>query len=201
MEPFKTLRTTVIPLLRNDVDTDQIIPARYLKVTDKRGLGAHLFSDWRYLEDGSANPDFILNRAEYRKARALLAGENFGCGSSREHAPWALVDWGLRTIIALSFADIFRGNALKNGLLPIAVDQVTHARLRCLVQKDPRAEIEVDVAAQTLRLPDGTSASFPADPFAVRCLLEGIDELGYLQSFDEQITAFERSRDRMSEGS
>jgi len=192
MKPFRTLSTTVVPLLRNDVDTDQIIPARFLKVTDKRGLGERLFADWRYREDGSARPDFVLNRPEHQGARALLAGENFGCGSSREHAPWALTDWGFEAVIALSFADIFRGNALKNRLLPVVVDRDAHDRLCRLVAADSAAEVHIDLPARTLRLPDGFATEFPVDAFAAKCLLEGTDELGYLQSFTARIEEYER---------
>jgi 3-isopropylmalate/(R)-2-methylmalate dehydratase small subunit len=205
MEPFTTLRTKVVPLLRNNVDTDQIIPARFLKVTDKHGLGEHLFADWRYRPDGAPEPGCVLNLPEHQGAQALLGGENFGCGSSREHAPWALVDWGFKAIVALSFADIFAANALKNGLLPIAVDRTAHARLRVSVAEDPAAEIAVDLAARTLHLPDGSEVTFSVDAFAARCLLEGIDELGYLRSFEEQIAAYERkmeaARARRHEGS
>ncbi len=195
MKPFDTLTTTVVPLLRNDVDTDQIIPARFLKVTDKRGLGKRLFADWRYRDDGSERPDFVLSLPAYRGARALLAGENFGCGSSREHAPWALTDWGFEAVVALSFADIFRANALKNRLLPVAIDRAAHERLRRLLSADPSAEIHIDLAARTLRLPDESVVEFPVEDFAAKCLLEGIDELGYLQSFAARIEEYERERE------
>jgi len=192
MKPFRTLTTTVVPLLANDVDTDQIIPARFLKGTDKRGLGRHLFANWRYAEDGSARPEFVLNRPEHQGARALLAGENFGCGSSREHAPWALTDWGFEVVVAISFADIFRANALKNRLLPVPVDRATHARLGQLLEAEPGAEIHVDLAARSLRLPDRSEVEFAVDEFAARCLLDGVDELGYLQSFAGAIADYER---------
>ena len=198
MEPFKTLQSRVIPLVRNDVDTDQIIPARYLKVTDKRGLGKRLFANWRYL-DGAPRPDFVLNRPEHQESQVLLAGDNFGCGSSREHAPWALVDWGIRAIIATSFADIFGNNALKNGLLPIAVDEVTHRRLQGLIEADPGAEVVVSVIARSLGLPDGSEVEFALDDFATRCLSEGMDELGYILSFAEDIARYEREHDQQDQ--
>lgn len=192
MRPFSTLRTRLVPLLRNNVDTDQIIPARFLKVTDKRGLGKHLFEDWRYREDGTPRPEFVLERPEHQGARALLTGENFGCGSSREHAPWALTDWGFEAVIALSFADIFRANALKNRLLPIVVGPEVHGRLREIVTADPSAEIQIELAERTLRLPEGDEVVFPVDEFAAKCLLEGVDELGYLMSFETRIAEYER---------
>jgi 3-isopropylmalate/(R)-2-methylmalate dehydratase small subunit len=191
MKPFRTLTTTVVPLLANDVDTDQIIPARFLKGTDKRGLGRHLFADWRYAE-----AEFVLNRPEHRGARALLAGVNFGCGSSREHAPWALTDWGFEVVVARSFADIFCANALKNRLLPVPVDRTTCDRLGRLVAADPGAEIHVDLAARSLRLPDGAEVEFAVDEFSARCLLDGIDELGYLQSFAGPIAEYEQRTGR-----
>ena len=161
MKPFTTLTSKIIPLPNRNVDTDQIIPARYLKVTDKAGLADGLFHDWRYLVDGSPNPDFILNKPEYQTARILLTGDNFGCGSSREHAPWALVGWGIRAVISTSFADIFRNNALKNGLLPIIVDEDTHQSLFDLTVEAPQAEIRVALETQSLILPDGLRSSIP----------------------------------------
>jgi 3-isopropylmalate/(R)-2-methylmalate dehydratase small subunit len=177
----------------NDIDTDQIIPARFLKVTDKAGLGANLFSDWRYNADGTPKPDFILNRPEAQGAQILLAGDNFGCGSSREHAPWALTGFGFRAVISTSFADIFRNNALKNGLLPIIVDAETHQMLFDLVEEVPNVELTVDLASQTLNF-SGGSAAFPVDGFSKACLLNGVDELGYILGFDKQIAAYENSR-------
>jgi len=193
MQPFTTLHSLVIPLPRNDVDTDQIIPARYLKVTDKAGLADGLFAGWRYLDDGSPNPDFPLNQPRYQDAQILLAGDNFGCGSSREHAPWALAGWGIRAIIATSFADIFRNNALKNGLLPVTVEQETHARLISALETEPGLEVEIDLPAQELILPDGYEAQFPIDSFSKKCLLEGIDQLGYLLNHQADIAAYETS--------
>ncbi|MFW6067704.1 MAG: 3-isopropylmalate dehydratase small subunit [Myxococcota bacterium] len=193
---FKTLTSHVIPLPSENVDTDQIIPARFLKVTDKEGLADKLFHDWRYLADGEPNPDFPLNRPSSRGAKVLLAGDNFGCGSSREHAPWALVAWGLRAIVSTSFADIFRSNALKNGLLPVAVDAEAHRKLFDVVTADPTAEVTIDLESQTLTLPDGSEAPFPVDGFARHCLLNGIDELGYLLSFQDEIERHEQRQRR-----
>lgn len=190
MNQFTTLTSRVIALPIDNIDTDQIIPARFLKVTDKAGLGAHLFADWRYNPDGSPKSDFILNRPEAQGAQILLAGDNFGCGSSREHAPWALTGFGFRAVISTSFADIFRNNALKNGLLPIVVDAATHRALFNLVEEIPTVELTIDLAAQTLSFLN-KSVTFPIDPFAKTCLLQGVDELGYLLSFEEAIAAYE----------
>ncbi len=154
-------------------------------------MGEKLFTDWRSLPDGAPDPEFILNRAEHRGAQVLLVGANFGCGSSREHAPWALLGAGFRAVVALSFADIFRANALKNGLLPVVIDEAAHADLAGLVQANPAAEVSIDLEAQTVQLPDGRRVHFPIDAFARRCLLEGVDELGYLLSFEPQIEAYE----------
>jgi len=173
-EPFTTLTARYVVLPVDDVDTDQIIPARFLKTTDKRGLGSSLFADWR------ERPDFPLDRPDAAGAQILVAGANFGCGSSREHAPWALVGWGLRAIVALSFADIFRQNALKNGLLPIVVDAALHRHLIEVRQVDASRRITVDVAGQTVGLVGESAARFDIDPFAKECLVHGIDELGYL---------------------
>ncbi len=193
MAKFTTLTSRVVILPANDVDTDQIIPARFLKVTDKAGLGAGLFADWRYQADGrTPKPDFPLNAPRAAGAAVLLAGDNFGCGSSREHAPWALTGFGFRAVIATSFADIFRSNALKNGLLPVAVDPATHAALLEQLGRQPEAEVTIDLQAQTLRLPDGRAAGFPIDGFSRTCLLQGVDELGYLLTFADRIADFER---------
>jgi 3-isopropylmalate/(R)-2-methylmalate dehydratase small subunit len=192
MEPFQTFTSRVVLLPVDNVDTDQIIPARFLKTTDKLGLGANLFCDWRYDRAGNPKPDFVLNRPEVQGAQVLLAGDNFGCGSSREHAPWALTGWGVRAVVSTSFADIFSNNSLKNGLLPIIVDGETHGHLLEQVGADPAAEVTVDLATQTLRLPDGTLVVFPIDSFAKECLLEGVDELGYLMQHDRKIDAYER---------
>ena len=191
MKPFTTLTSKIIPFPNRNVDTDQIIPARYLKVIDKAGLAEGLFHDWRYLADGSPNPDFVLNKPEYQSASILLTGDNFGCGSSREHAPWALVGWGIRAVISTSFADIFRNNALKNGLLPIIVDEDTHQSLFDLTVEAPQAEIKVALESQSLFLPDDSVVQFPIDAFAQHCLLNGVDQLGYIRSFKDQIAAYE----------
>jgi 3-isopropylmalate/(R)-2-methylmalate dehydratase small subunit len=190
-EPFSAVTSAVVPLPRNDVDTDQIIPARFLKTVDRRGLADQLFCDWRYLADGSPNPEFVLNRPEMAGRRILLAGDNFGCGSSREHAPWALTAWGIRAVVSSSFADIFRSNALKNGLLPIVVAPDVLARLFALVEADPDAAFTVDLEAQELRLPDGEAIAFEIDGFARRMILDGTDELGYLLGLEGRIAAYE----------
>ena len=197
MQSFERLTSRVIPIPYNDVDTDQIIPARYLKVTDKSGLAEGLFSVWRYLPDGQLNPEFPLNHESTQDAQILLAGDNFGCGSSREHAPWALIGWGIRVVMAISFADIFRNNALKNGLLPVEVAGDFHRQLLMRVDADPDLEVTVDLEEQTVQLPDGLTASFPIDPFSKNCLLEGIDQLGYLLKHEPQITAYEQSTGRV----
>ena len=191
MTQFTRLTSRVIPLPNRNIDTDQIIPARFLKVTDKAGLGVALFSDWRYNSDGSPKPDFVLNRAEHQGAQILLAGDNFGCGSSREHAPWALTGWGIRAVISTSFADIFRNNALKNGLLPIIMDAETHQSLFDLIEAVPAAELTIDLASQRVSPPDGSSLSFPIDNFSKKCLLNGVDQLGYILSHAAQIEAYE----------
>jgi 3-isopropylmalate/(R)-2-methylmalate dehydratase small subunit len=188
MEPFRTLESRTVVLPRENVDTDQIIPARFLKGTDKKGLGKVLFSDWRYDATGAPRPEFVLNTKVAEGCRILVAGDNFGCGSSREHAPWALVDAGFRAVVSTRIADIFKNNALKNGLLPVVLEPAAHAKLLAA----PGATVRVDVAAQTVTLPDGTSASFPLDGFAKYCLLNGVDELGFLLDREQAITAFEK---------
>ena len=190
-EPFEPFTSRVIPLPNENVDTDQIIPARYLKTTGKEGLADGLFHDWRFSADGSAKPDFVLNRPEMAGRRILLAGANFGPGSSREHAPWAILAWGIRAVISTSFADIFRGNALKNGLLPIVVSAEQHRRLFDLVAADPDAELAVDLEAQVVRPPGGDVIGFEIDPFARRMLLAGTDEIGYVLGKLAAIEAFE----------
>ena len=190
MPQFTTLTSRVLPLPINDIDTDQIIPARFLKVTDKNGLADALFFNWRYNDDGSPKTDFILNQPASGGAQILLAGDNFGCGSSREHAPWALTSYGFRAVISTSFADIFRNNALKNGLIPIIVDEATHKMLFDLLEEVPSTELTVDLAAQTLVTPHG-SVTFPIDPFNKTCLLNGVDELGYIMGFEKEIANYE----------
>ncbi|NWG17448.1 MAG: 3-isopropylmalate dehydratase small subunit [Chloroflexi bacterium] len=193
MEPIKQFSGRLAPLPINDIDTDQIIPARYLKVTDKNGLGAACFSDWRYEADGTPKPDFALNKPEYQGAAVLVGGHNFGCGSSREHAPWALLGAGFKAVISTYFADIFRNNALKNGLLPVMVDAETHRQLISLAEEDPSAEVTVDLEAQAVVLPDGRSVPFPIDPFSRYCLLNGVDQLGFLLGLDADISTFEET--------
>ena len=191
-EPFESFTSRVIPLPAENVDTDQIVPARYLKITDKAGLGDALFHDWRFTADGSLqNPPFVLDRPEMAGRRILLAGDNFGCGSSREHAPWALVAWGVQAVITTSCADIFRGNALKNGLLPIVVDPERHQQLFELVTADPDVELSVDLESQVVHLPGDEDLPFTVDPFSKLMLLRGTDELGYLLDHEPAIGAWE----------
>jgi len=193
MEPFKTLISRVVAMPAENIDTDQIIPARFLKTTSKVGLGDNLFADWRYNADGTPRPDFPLNRSEARGSQILLAGDNFGCGSSREHAPWALTGFGFQAVISTSFADIFRNNALKNGLLPVVVDAKTHWQLLSLVEEDPDMQISIDLESQTLRLPDGRRVTFALDGFSKACLLDGVDQLGYLVKHEARVDAFEQA--------
>ncbi len=190
MQPVRIIRSRTVVLAVNDVDTDQIIPARFLTTTSRTGLGQHLFHDWRYRDDGSLNEDFVLNAPSANECRVLVAGRNFGCGSSREHAPWALLDSGLQAVISTEIADIFRSNALKNGFLPIVVDEATHQWL----MKNPGAQVEIDVTASSIMLPDGHTVQFPIDAFARYCLVEGIDQLGFLRMHLEAIERFEADR-------
>jgi 3-isopropylmalate/(R)-2-methylmalate dehydratase small subunit len=190
MDKITSIRSATIVMPQSDIDTDQIIPARFLTTTTRLGLGKALFADWRYDANGSPRPDFVLNRPDAAGRAILVAGHNFGCGSSREHAPWALVDFGFRAVISTEIADIFRNNSLKNGLLPVLVDPKTHAWLIA----HPGAEITVDLSEKTVRLPDGSSVPFPIDGFSRYCLLNGVDQLGYLLHQAEAISAFERSR-------
>jgi 3-isopropylmalate/(R)-2-methylmalate dehydratase small subunit len=187
MQPIKRITSRTVVIASSDIDTDQIIPARFLTTTTKEGLGKQLFADWRYQSDGSPKPDFVLNRPEARGAEVLVAGRNFGCGSSREHAPWALLDYGFRAVISTEIADIFRGNSLMNGLLPIVVDEQTSQWLL----QHPGAEVDIDLESQRLTLPTRTAVSFPIEPFARHCLLNGLDELGYLRSKLHDIERFE----------
>ena len=193
MKPFTNFRSRLVPLAINNVDTDQIIPARFLKTTSKEGLDRQLFCDWRYDAQGNPKPDFILNQPRAAGAQVLLAGDNFGCGSSREHAPWALTQFGVRAVVSTSFADIFKGNSLKNALLPIAVPPDVHAELFAAVAANPDATVEIDLAAQTITTPAGSRVQFPIDAFAKHCLLEGVDELGYILKRETAIHAYEAS--------
>jgi 3-isopropylmalate/(R)-2-methylmalate dehydratase small subunit len=191
MEPFKPFTSTVVAVPNENIDTDQIIPARFLKTTNKQGLGESLFADWRYDANGNPRPDFPLNKPQGKGAQILLAGHNFGCGSSREHAPWALQGFGFKAVISTYFADIFQGNSLKNGLLPIQVDAETHRQLLSLAEEDPSMMLVVDLDSQTVTLPDGRAVKFPIDGFARRCLMQGVDQLGYLADLDTSISEYE----------
>jgi 3-isopropylmalate/(R)-2-methylmalate dehydratase small subunit len=193
MEPIVSFSARAIALPIDNIDTDQIIPARFLKTTDKTGLGKDLFYDWRYDAQGNPRPDFVLNRSDAAGAQVLVAGDNFGCGSSREHAPWALLGFGFRAVVSTSFADIFRNNCLKNGLLPIEVDAAAHAGLLEALGHDPSVEVHVDLATQTLRLPGGRTVSFPVDRFSLRCLLAGVDQLGYLLQKESAVAVYEQA--------
>ena len=193
MEPFTKLTSRVVPFPHNDVDTDIIVPARFLKVTDKVGMDQYLFRDWRFDKDGKPLPDFILNQPRAKGCRILLTGRNFGTGSSREHAPWALVAYGFRAVISTSFADIFLGNSLKNGFLPVVVPADVHADLFRIVDADPNAELTVDLATQTLTLPGGRAVTFSHRNFSKQCLLAGVDQLGYLMKQEPHIRAYEAS--------
>jgi len=194
MPQFTTLHSAVVPLVRNDIDTDQVIPARFLKITDKVGLGDKLFADWRYNSDGTPKAEFVINQPRYQGRQILLAGDNFGCGSSREHAPWALVGWGIHAVVALGFADIFKSNALKNGLLPVMPEPAFHAKLVKVITSQPDAVVTIDLEQQKITLPDGTASSFPVDGFSKTCLLNNLDELGYLLRFRTQIEEYEHKR-------
>jgi 3-isopropylmalate/(R)-2-methylmalate dehydratase small subunit len=189
MPAVKTIRARTVVLPVTNIDTDQIIPARFLTATSKAGFGKHLFADWRYDAAGNPKPDFVLNQPQAAGARILVAGRNLGCGSSREHAPWALQDFGFDAVVSTEFADIFRTNCLKNGLLPLLVDENTHAWLLA----NPGAELDIDVETTTLKLPDGTAVKFPLEGFAKFCLLNGVDELGFLLSQSDAISVYENS--------
>jgi len=190
MEPLERVHSKTVVIASSNIDTDQIIPARFLTTTTKEGLGKQLFADWRYLADGSLNPEFVLNRADAQGCRILVAGRNFGCGSSREHAPWALLDYGIRAVISTEIADIFKSNALKNGLLPITVDDATAQWLL----DHPGAEVDIDLSTARLTLPTGVATTFPIDAFARHCLMNGTDELGYLRSKLDLIERYEAAR-------
>ncbi|NBO74319.1 MAG: 3-isopropylmalate dehydratase small subunit [Gammaproteobacteria bacterium] len=190
MDPIVTIRSRTVVMPSTNIDTDQLVPARFLTTTTKEGLGKALFADWRYDADGKPRPDFILNRPEAAGCRVLVAGRNIGCGSSREHAPWALVDYGFQAVISTEIADIFRNNSLKNGLLPVVVDEATHVWLLA----NPGAEVEIDLASASLSVPGRAAVTFPIDPFARYCLMNGVDELGFLLSKDDAIKAYEAKR-------
>lgn len=191
MEKFTKLTASMVAIPTENIDTDQIIPARFLKVTDKNGLGDNLFFDWRYNPDGSPKEEFVLNTEQGKKAKILVAGDNFGCGSSREHAPWAIMGYGFRAVISTNFADIFRNNSLKLGLLPIVVDKETHWQLLSLIEEESEMELTIDLKNQTVQLPDGRQVEFPIDNFSKTCILNGIDQLGYLQSHASAIETYE----------
>lgn len=191
MERFTKLTASLVAIPTENIDTDQIIPARFLKVTDKNGLGDNLFSDWRYNPDGSPKEEFVLNTEQGKKAKILVAGDNFGCGSSREHAPWAIMGYGFRAVISTSFADIFRNNSLKLGLLPIVVDKETHWQLLSLIEEEPETQLTIDLESQMMQLPDGRKIEFPIDNFSKTCILKGVDQLGYLQNHTSAIEAYE----------
>ncbi len=193
MQKFDTLNSRIVAIPTENIDTDQIIPARFLKTISKTGLGKNLFSDWRYLDDGSPRPDFVLNQADALGGQILLAGDNFGCGSSREHAPWALMDFGFKAVISTSFADIFSNNALKNGLLPVVVDEDTHRQLLSLVEEEPETSVAIDLEQQTVMLPDGRAVPFPIDGFSKSCMLEGVDQLGYLLKQEDKVITYEQT--------
>jgi 3-isopropylmalate/(R)-2-methylmalate dehydratase small subunit len=191
MDPITLIKSRTVVMPSTNIDTDQIIPARFLTTTVREGLGVSLFADWRYDKDGRPKPDFVLNQPAAKGCQVLVAGRNIGCGSSREHAPWALLDYGIRVVISTEIADIFRSNSLKNGLLPVVVDEATHAWLLA----HPGAEVEVDLPATTLRLPDGRAVTFPIEAFSRYCLMNGIDELGYLLGQLPAIERYEQARD------
>jgi len=194
MKPFTNFESRMAPLAINNIHTDQIIPARFLKTVSKQGLDQQLFCDWRYDADGNPKPDFILNQPRARGAQVLLAGDNFGCGSSREHAPWALTQFGFRAVVSTSFADIFKQNSLKNSLLPIVVPPDAQAELFAAAAKDPDAVVKIDLANQTLTTPSGRKVEFPIDGFSKHCLVDGVDELGYILQHEAHIAAYETRR-------
>ncbi|WP_031499560.1 3-isopropylmalate dehydratase small subunit [Bryobacter aggregatus] len=191
MEKFVPFESRMVVMPIDNIDTDQVIPARFLKKTDRVGWGELLFNDWRYEADGAPKPDFVLNQDWAKECKVLLAGDNFGCGSSREHAPWALTQYGFRAILSTSFADIFKSNSLKNSLLPIVVSPETHKKLLSM----PEGTVKVDLASRTLTLPDGSTAEFPVDSFSQQCMLEGVDELGFILKHSTEIAAYEVHRD------
>ena len=191
---FQNLESHMVPMSNRNIDTDQIIPARFLKTISKEGLGDNLFCDWRYDAQGKPKPEFILNQPIAKGAQVLLAGDNFGCGSSREHAPWALTQFGFRAVISTSFADIFKANSLKNGLLPVVLPPDVHAELFDEVARNPQAKVKIDLPNETLTTPGGRKVLFPVDSFSKHCLLEGVDEIGYTLQREPEIAAFEARR-------
>ena len=191
MDPITVIRSRTVVMPSTNIDTDQIIPARFLTTTVREGLGVSLFADWRYDKAGQPKPDFVLNQPAAHGCQVLVAGRNIGCGSSREHAPWALLAFGIRVVISTEIADIFRNNSLKNGLLPVVVDEATHGWLLA----NPGVEVEVDLPASTLRFAEGREVKFPIESFSRYCLMNGIDELGYLLSQMDAIERFERTRE------
>jgi 3-isopropylmalate/(R)-2-methylmalate dehydratase small subunit len=195
MATFTKITSRVVPLFVDNIDTDQIIPARFLKVTDKKGLGDQLFCDWRYNSDGSPKADFVLNQPQSRGAQILFAGDNFGCGSSREHAPWALTAFGFHAVISTSIADIFRSNSLKNGLLPVILGKADYKKLKEEIQKSPNSEVTIDLEKQEIRFPSGSRVKFPIDPFSKYCLLNGVDELEYLRQFTKEVEQYEKAHE------
>jgi 3-isopropylmalate/(R)-2-methylmalate dehydratase small subunit len=190
MEPLRIISSKTVVIPSSDIDTDQIIPARFLTTTTREGLGEHLFSNWRYNADGSPKSDFVLNKPEARGCRILVAGNNFGCGSSREHAPWALLDYGFKAVVSTEIADIFRSNSLKNGFLPLVIDKENHAWLMA----NPGVQVEINLETSTLSLPHGKQVKFEIEGFARYCLLNGVDELGYLQNQLDKIKQYEQAR-------
>jgi len=194
MKPFTNFQSRMVPMPINNIDTDQIIPARFLKTTSKVGLDNQLFNDWRYDAQGQPNPEFILNQPQVQGAQVLVAGDNFGCGSSREHAPWALTQFGFRAVISTSFADIFKQNSLKNSLLPIVVPADVLEELFAAIAADPNATVKIDLPKQTLTTPGGRTVEFAVDSFSKHCLVNGVDELGYIQQHEADIAAFEAKR-------
>jgi 3-isopropylmalate/(R)-2-methylmalate dehydratase small subunit len=192
MKPITRIHSRTAVLAHENIDTDRIIPARFLTTTERSGLGKYCFQDWRYAQDGSDNPDFPLNKPEARGCGILVAGRNFGCGSSREHAPWALLDYGIQAVLCSEIADIFRGNALKNGLLAIVLDEAEHRWLL----KNPGIELSIDVREQTIQLPDGGHIRFQLEPFARHCLLNGVDQIGFLLQQETAITRFEQQQEK-----
>ena len=194
MKKFETFTGVAAPMPIRNIDTDMIIPKNFLKTIKREGLGVHLFDEMRYLDDGSENPDFVLNKAAYRNAAIIVAADNFGCGSSREHAPWALNDFGIKVIVSTSFADIFYNNCFKNGMLPIRVNEDTLAKLMDVAERGQNATLTIDLANQTISGPDGGTVSFDIDPFRKQCLLEGLDDIGLTQKKADKIADFENKR-------